>query len=106
MSPQAPPRLRTICVKEIEMATIEVKKVEEQLNNRLLFSVHVNADEGHIEIPIEVKDRGSPAANEAAAVASTLAFAEALEAAARLRLGLRAATEKSDRDTPAEPVRL
>ena len=58
MSPQAPPRLRTICVKEIEMATIEVKKVEEQLNNRLLFSVHVNADEGHIEIPIGVRGSG------------------------------------------------
>jgi hypothetical protein len=69
------------------MATIEVRKVEEQLNHRLLFSVRVNADEGHIEFPVGVEDQGSPAANEAAALASTLAFAERLEAATRLRLG-------------------
>jgi hypothetical protein len=69
------------------MATIEVRKVEEQLNHRLLFSVRVNADEGHIEFPVGVEDQGSPAANEAAALAYTLAFAERLEAATRLRLG-------------------
>ena len=68
------------------MADIEVKKVEEQLNHELLFSVRVNADEGHMEFPIGIKDQGSPAANEAAVLASTLAFAEDLEAAARLGL--------------------
>ncbi len=69
------------------MATIEVRKVEEQLNHRLLFSVRVSADEGHIEFPVGVEDQGSPVANEAAALDSTLALAEALEAATRLRLG-------------------
>ena len=69
------------------MATIEVNKVEERLDHRLLFSVRVNADEGHIEFPVGIKDQGSPAANEAAALASTLAFAETLEAAARQRQG-------------------
>jgi hypothetical protein len=48
--------------------------------------VRVNADEGHTEFPIGIKDQGSPAANEAAVLASTFAFAEDLEAAARLGL--------------------
>ncbi len=68
------------------MANIEVRKVVEQLNHRLLYSVRVNADTDHMEFPIGIQDQGSPAANEAAVLASTLAFAEALEAAARLRL--------------------
>ena len=50
------------------MATIEVRKVEEQLNDRLLFSVRVSADEGHIEFPVGVEDQGSPVANETAAL--------------------------------------
>ena len=69
------------------MANIEVKKVEEQLDHRLLLSVRVNADEGHMEFPLAIQDHGSSAANEAAVLASTLAFAEELEAAARLPLG-------------------
>ena len=68
------------------MANIEVKKVEEQLNHGLLFSVRVNADKSHMEFPISVQDQGSATANEAAVLSSTLAFAEELEAAARLRL--------------------
>jgi hypothetical protein len=40
-----------------------------------------------MEFPIGIADQGSPAANEAAVLASTLAFAQALEAAAQLRLG-------------------
>jgi hypothetical protein len=69
------------------MATIEVKKVEEQLNHRLLFSVRVTADAGRMEFPIGIQDQGSAAANEAAVLTSTLGFAEELAAAARLRLG-------------------
>ena len=76
------------------MANIEVKKVEEQLDHRLLLSVRVNADEGHMEFPLAIQDHGSPAANEAAVLASTLAFAEELEAAARLRLGAAAAAHR------------
>jgi len=68
------------------VAKIEVKKVEEQLNHRLLFSVRVSDDKDHIEFPIGIPDQGTPAANEATVLASTLAFAEELEAAARLRL--------------------
>ena len=40
------------------MANIEVKKVEEQLDHGLLFSVRVNADEGHMEFPIAIQDHG------------------------------------------------
>ena len=69
------------------MAKIEVKEVEEQLNQRLLFSVRVSADTNHMEFPVAIADQGSPAANEAAVLASTLAFAEELKAAAQLRLG-------------------
>ncbi len=68
------------------MANIEVTKVAEQLNHRLLYIVRVSADTDHMEFPIGIHDQGSPAADEAAVLASTLAFAEALEAAARLRL--------------------
>jgi len=69
------------------MANIEVKKVEEQLHRRLLFSVRVNADTNQMEFPISVQDQGSATANESAVLSSTLAFTEELEAAARLRLG-------------------
>ncbi len=68
------------------MANNEVRKVVDQMNHRLLYSVRVNADTDHMEFPIGIQDQGSPAANEAAVLVSTLAFAEALEAAARLRL--------------------
>ena len=40
-----------------------------------------------MEFPIGIQDQGSAAANEAAVLASTLALAEALEAATRLRIG-------------------
>lgn len=69
------------------MANIEIRKVEQQLNHRLIFSVRVSADLDHMEFPIGIPDQGTPAANEAAVLASTLAFAEELEAAAKLRLG-------------------
>jgi hypothetical protein len=54
--------------------------------HRLLYSVRVNADTGHIELPIGVQDQGSPAANATAVLTRTVAFAEELEAEARLRL--------------------
>jgi hypothetical protein len=76
------------------MANIEVKKVEERLNHGLLFSGRVNADEGHTEFPIGIQDQGSATANEAAVLASTLAFAEELGAATRLRLGAATTTHR------------
>ena len=69
------------------MVTIEVKKVEEQLNHRFLFSVHANANTNRMELTIGIQDRGSAVANEAAVLTSTRAFADDFAAAARLRLG-------------------
>jgi len=66
---------------------IEVKKVEEQLNHRLLFSVRMSTDNGQIEFPIGIQDQGSAAANEAAVLTSALGLTEELEAAVRRRLG-------------------
>ena len=68
------------------MVKIEIRKVEEQLNHRLIFDVRVIGDTDHMEFPIGIPDLGSPTANEASVLASTLAFAEQIEAAARLRL--------------------
>ena len=69
------------------MANIELKKVEQQLNHWVLYSVKVNTDADHMEFPIGIQDQGSAAANETDVLTSALAFAEELEAAARLRLG-------------------
>ena len=68
------------------MANIEIRKVEEQPNRRLLFSVQVSGDTDHMEFPVGIPDQGAPAANDAAVLTSALAFAEQLKAAARLRL--------------------
>ena len=68
------------------MANIEIRKVEEQPNRRLLFSVQVSGDADRMEFPVGIPDQGSPAANDVAVLTSALAFAEQLEAAARLRL--------------------
>ena len=69
------------------MAKIEIKKVEEQPNHRLVFSVRVSGDTDHMEFPIGIPDQGSPAANDAVVLTSALAIAEELGAAAKLRLG-------------------
>ena len=68
------------------MANIEIRKVEEQPDHRLVFSVRVSGDFDHVEFPVGIPDQGSPAANDTAVLTSALAFAEQLEAAARLRL--------------------
>jgi hypothetical protein len=68
------------------MANIEIRKVEEQPDHQLVFSVRVSGDADHMEFAVGIPDQGSPAANDAAVLTSALAFAEQLEAAARLRL--------------------
>ena len=40
------------------MANIEVNKVAEQLNHRVLYSVKVHADADHMEFPIGIQDQG------------------------------------------------
>jgi len=69
------------------MAQIQVLKVEEGLDGRLLFSVRVAASAGRMELPIPVLALGSAALTESAVLRSTLDFAEELAASVRLRLG-------------------
>jgi hypothetical protein len=69
------------------MADIQVAKVEQHPNGRLLFSVRVQTSEGRMEFPIVVQDEGAASRNEVAALRSTLRFAEELAESVRLRLG-------------------
>ena len=88
------------------MAKIEIKKVEERLNHRLLFSVRVSGYTEPVEFPVDIPDQGSQAANEAAVLTSVLAVAENIEAAAQLRMGavgLRSAMS-ARRDDPIHPL--
>ena len=75
------------------MTKLEVTKVEERLNHQFLYNVRLSADTNRMEFPICIQDQGSARGNKAAVLASTLAFAEELEAAARLRL--RSATRQT-----------
>jgi hypothetical protein len=70
------------------LATIELTKVEEHPNSKILFRVRVNVGAGQMEFPIGVEDKGSPMLNEMAVLRSTLGFAEELASSVRLRLGL------------------
>ena len=67
------------------MANIELKKVEQQLNHRVLYSVKVNTDADHMEFPIGIQDEGSATSSPAIArgpcgaapIASSLIFRDA-----------------------------
>ena len=69
------------------MTKLEVTRIEEQGNGRLLFNVRAYTSEGRIEFPIGIQDLGSPALDDTAVLRSTLDFADELAAAVRLRLG-------------------
>jgi hypothetical protein len=69
------------------MTKLEMTKIEEQGNGRLLFNVRAYTSEGRIEFPIGVQGLGSPALDDIAVLRSTLGFADELAAAVRLRLG-------------------
>ncbi len=72
---------------EIVMTTtVQVTKVEEQMNGRSLFRVQAFTPEGRIEFPIGIQDLGSPALDEIAVLRSTLALADDLAASIRRRL--------------------
>jgi hypothetical protein len=68
------------------MAGIEVTKVEQHPNGKLLYSVRVQAAEGRMEFPIAVREEGTAAQNEVAVLRSTLRFAEELAESVRRRL--------------------
>jgi hypothetical protein len=69
------------------MTKLEVAKIEEQGNGRLLFIVRAYTSEGRMEFPIGIQDLGSPALDEIAVLRSTLGLADDLAASIRLRLG-------------------
>ena len=69
------------------MTKLEVTKIEEQGNGRLLFNVRAYTSEGRIEFPIGIQNLGSPALDDIAVLRSTLGLADELAAAIRLRLG-------------------
>jgi hypothetical protein len=69
------------------MTKLEVTKIEEQGNGRLLFNVRAYTSEGLIEFPIGIQDLGSPALDDIAVLRSTLGLADELAAAIRLCLG-------------------
>ena len=68
------------------MTKVEVSKVEEYPDHRLLFSVSVDTAQRRMELPIEIQDLGSAALDEAAVLRSTLRFAEDLAASVRRQL--------------------
>jgi hypothetical protein len=69
------------------MTKLEVAKIEEQGNGRLLFIVRAYTSEGRMEFPIGIQDLGSPALDEIAVLRSTLGLADDLASSIRLRLG-------------------
>ena len=73
----------------VTMTKVEVTKIEEQGNGRLLFNVRAYASEGRIEFPIGIQDLGSSALDEIAVLRSTLGFADELAASIRQSLGLK-----------------
>ena len=85
-------------------ATIEVTKIEEQAEGRLLFNVRTNTAEGRIDFPIGILGLETPVLDEAAVLRSTLQFAEDLTAAIRLRLP--AAPVAPERRPAASEIRL
>jgi hypothetical protein len=72
----------------IIMKNVEITKIEEQLNGRLLYSVRAYNSAGRIEFPVGIQDLGTPALDEIAVLRSTLTFADELAASIRLRLAL------------------
>ncbi|MBX5179081.1 hypothetical protein HJB77_22845 [Rhizobium lentis] len=71
------------------MANTELIRVEERPDGRLLFNVRVTGTAGRIELPIAIRDQGSNTSNETAVFQCALDFARELEAAFRLRLGVK-----------------
>jgi hypothetical protein len=69
-------------------ADIEVKKVEEHPNGRLLYIVCMQAPDGRMEFPIAVPNEGTAAQNVAAALRCALGLAENLAESVRRRLKL------------------
>ena len=70
------------------MTPIELTKVEEQLNGRVLFNIRAFTSRGRMDLPIGVLGGASPALDEDKVLRSALELSEELTAAIRLRLSL------------------
>ncbi|MEK1897277.1 MAG: hypothetical protein AAAB20_29055 [Rhizobium sp.] len=70
------------------MANLELTKVEERPGGQLLYNIRAMVTAGNIELPIAIKSQGSASLNETMVLQSALEFAEELESAIRLRLGV------------------
>jgi hypothetical protein len=68
------------------MANVELTKIEERLNRKLLYNVRIQRSEGRIEFPIGIQEYGSASLDEAAVLRATLIFAEELATSLRLKL--------------------
>jgi hypothetical protein len=93
------------------MTKLEVTKIEEQTNGRLLFNVRAHTSQGRIEFPIGIQDLGSPALDEVAVLRATLGVADELAASIRLRLDAAGAASRpqtfglAQRSAAASPSR-
>ncbi|KQV79254.1 hypothetical protein [Rhizobium sp. Root1220] len=70
------------------MANLELTKVEERPGGQLLFNIRATVNAGEMVFPIAIKSQGSASLNETMVLHSALEFAEELESAIRLRLGV------------------
>lgn len=68
------------------MATVEVKKTQREMNNRVIVTVEVRTSAGRADFPVTLDDQGSMAANETAAFREVLTLVEEAADALRLRL--------------------
>jgi hypothetical protein len=68
------------------MAKVEVARIEEQRDHRLLFNVRVHTAEGRMDFPIGIQEMRSASLDEGAVLRSTLHFAEDLAASVQVLL--------------------
>ncbi len=68
------------------MIALELTKIEERMQNRLLFNVRAYGPGERIDFPIDVAGHGSTAQDEMAVLRAALSWAEALVLALRHRL--------------------
>jgi hypothetical protein len=68
------------------MTGLELTKIEERLQNRLLFNVRAVALGERIDLPFDIAECGSTALDEAAVLRAALKWAEELVVALRHRL--------------------
>lgn len=71
------------------MASVEIVKMERQIDNELEIMIDARTSVGRIDIPLRFEDRGSQEGNETRAVEEAPIAIEEIASALRLRLGSR-----------------